>query len=46
MIFLLPKIITIAETELFASLPDNLTYPLVTPTLFEIAFQKYHDKNE
>ena len=33
-----------AETKLFASLPDNLTYPLVTPTLFERALQKYYDE--
>lgn len=31
-----------AEVRLFDLLPDNLTYPFVTPLLFKTTFQKYY----
>ena len=34
----------IAEVRLFDLLPDNLTYPFVTPLLFKRTLQKYYEE--
>lgn len=33
-----------AEVKLFELLPDNLTYPFVTPLIVKRTFEKYHDE--
>lgn len=33
-----------AEVKLFDLLPDNLTYPFVTPLLFKRTLQKYYEE--
>lgn len=34
-----------AEVRLFDLLPDNLTYPFVTPLIIKRTLQKYHDEH-